>query len=931
MASSNLHALVVEGRTSSALRRRVSRFAHVESFLAIATLVVACSGIAHAQILPEILPIFVDREWYYEHEFVDLPGLRAEPRHVVVLDLERTAVRGKTTVNSIPYRVSEERTFDFCVRKDDPNIRSLTFMSEDGSGVSIHVPRGAPCKTRTIGAGLYRLQVEHDGQSVSPAGAIAFVHVPRAKRTASAELLTSGTAPLDATSCHGLDTDTAEARPRYAFRTADGRWVYSASDTAGTVQVDPPPKLLTAPTINLGTGGWTTCRDVNGDYRFAMRKTGTASGYLYADQRLVNGVNIAPLDLAGDLSVPFAVTDLGNFQVGIAYHPSGTTTWPVFVGTDNLLHWFQDVNGNPQRAAQPTPLVNAITYYPPGTTVPDLLPGEAALTKTTTSCNNDSTHGTWVVRGDIPDIGAISYTDPFTGKTESLPRYGGMGNPGDSVRLGPRTVFQMFRSTFYTPPAITYIGESQSCVWFQDQTASFKVAPAEQFIASTNECGTCNLSGIDLSNLDLTRSQFDSSNFNGANLTNTIFRNGSMTYADFSGSNTRLAGTDFGNARIGSSRFRNTDLSTANMQSDQPLANFVDFYAATLLVDTMYPEHWHYGNDFNSATFKDSNGATVSSKASPLDLSNAKMRGVHLEGITLTGANVSGADFTGAHLSFVGLESAFATQPVTFNSADLTKASLKNASFPNSFFRCASMSPTNLGGADLSASFLEQDATVSPCGSTSLAHSYMFNTRLTNARMTDAVLDFVSWYNTDASGAATGEGAIMTHASFKLADLPNLRLAGAVLDNATLDDAQLIGANLSNASVKNGEATTANFRGAVLNGTNFSFANLTDAAVSTTQDSQIFIEVLTDPDRYQKPLTYQYFAVNRPPTAGAPNTANAICPSGGTGGATGCGPFSDPKWVPTNPPQEPTDCKPSQYDDQGNVIAITCSSSRHPA
>lgn len=929
MGSSKLHALVVEARTSSAFRSCISRLAHVRSFLPLVTLVVACSGIARAQLLPQILPILVDREWYYEHEFIDLPGLRAEPRHVVVLDLERTVERGKTTVHSIPYRVLTDRTFDFCVRKDDPNIRSLTFMSEDGGGVSIHVPRGAPCKTRTISAGLYRLQVEHDGQSVSPEGAVAFVHVPRAKRNASAELLTAGTAPLDATSCHGLDTDTAEARPRFAFRTADGRWVYSANDSTGTVQVDPPPKLLTAPTINLGTGGWTTCRDVNGDYRFAMRKTGTASGYLYADQRIVNGVNLAPLDLAGDLSVPFSVTDLGNFQVGIAYHPSGSTTWPVFVGTDNLLHWFQDVNGNPQRAAQSTPLVNAVTYYPPGTTVPDLLSGEAALT---TNCNYDTTHGTWVVRGDIPDIGAVAYTDPFTGKTEGFPRYGGLGNPGDSVRLGPRTVFQMFRSTFYTPPAITYIGESQSCVWFQDQTASFKVAPAEQFIASTNECGTCNLSGIDLSNLDLTRSQFDHSNFNGANLTNTIFSYGSTIAADFSGSNTRLAGTNFGNTRIGSARFRNTDLSTANMQSDQPLANSVDFYAATLSVNTMHPEHWHYANDFNSATFKDSSGATVSSSASPLDLTNAKMRGVHLEGITLTGANVSGADFTGAHLSFAGFESAIATQPVTFNGADLTKASLKNASFPNSFFRCASMSPTNLGGADLSASFLEPDTTVSPpCGATSLAHSYMFNTRLTNARMTGAVLDFVSWYNTDASGTATGEGAIMTNASFKLADLPNLRLANAVLDGAVLDDTQLIGANLSSASAQHANATTANLRGAVVNGTNFSFANLTDAAVSTTQDSQVFIEVLTDPDRYQKPLTYQYFAVNRPPTTGVPNTANAVCPSGTAPGASGCGPFTSSLWVPTNPPQEPTDCKPSQYDDQGNVIAITCSSSRHPA
>ena len=947
MCISKLQAPPVDARMQVQRDNIKQQSTALASRIAACAFVAACgaTGISHAQsgILPIPIPIPVEREWYYEHEFALTPGLRAEPRHAILLKLEHGDSKDKTVVNSIPYRVPEDRTFDLCVPKDDPYIRSMTLMSEDGRNVVVQVPRGAPCKTRTISAGVYRLQIEHDGKSVPAEGGIAFVHVPRTKRLAAqtgatlqagATLQSSATLPVvDSTPCQGLSADTAQSRPRHAFRTADGRWLYSGSDVPGTAQVNPPPALHTAATVDLGTAGWTTCRNFNGYYEFAIHKpSGDFNvGYLETTNRIVNGVNVAPLDITTltTSSSSFELVDLGNFQLTMDFYQSGTR-WPVFVGTDNLLHWSNVVNGSPQPAGQATPLTNAITYYPPGTPVPDLLEGEAALT---TGCNYDTTNGTWVIRGNMPDLGAVSYSNPFTGQHLTLPRYGGLGHPGDSVRLGPRTVFQMFSGTFYAA-AITYIGESQSCVWFQDQTLSFKVVPAEQWIASTNECGTCNLSGIDLSGLDLSQSYFNYSTFNGANLTNTLFRYSLAEAVDFSGSNTRLAGTDFTNALIASSRFRNTDVSTANMRSDQPFAVGLDFYAATLSVNTMHPSDWRYSNDFNSATFKDSNGATVSSIASPLNLTNANMHYVHMAGITLTGANVSGADFTGADLSLVGLESVFASTPAIFNQARMTKASLKNANLQNSFFRCASMSPTNLGGADLSGAWLEEDASVSACGPTSLASSYMQNTRLTGAHMTHAVLDYVSWYNASASGTATGDGAFLSSASFILADLPYLRLNGATLQNATLTNTVFIGADLTNVHASGANGGIANLRGTIFNNTDFSSANLANAGVSTTQDAQIYLEVLVDPDRYQKPPQYQYLAVNRPPTNGTPNTANAVCPNGVKGDPqSGCGTItsSNANWIPISPPQEPTDCQPSQYDSQGNVIAVTCSSSRHPA
>src|SRR4051812_7398548 len=47
------------------------------------------SIVARAQL--GVLPLLQEREWYYEDEFARTPGLRAEPRHAVILELERSS------------------------------------------------------------------------------------------------------------------------------------------------------------------------------------------------------------------------------------------------------------------------------------------------------------------------------------------------------------------------------------------------------------------------------------------------------------------------------------------------------------------------------------------------------------------------------------------------------------------------------------------------------------------------------------------------------------------------------------------------------------------------------------------------------------------------------------------------------------------------
>jgi hypothetical protein len=86
--------------------------------------------------------------------------------------------------HTISYLFAEKATFNFCVPHADPHIRGLALVREISHGVVVHVPRGAPCKTRTIEAGLYQLHVDHDGTGIPAAGKKAFVHVPRFKGVA---------------------------------------------------------------------------------------------------------------------------------------------------------------------------------------------------------------------------------------------------------------------------------------------------------------------------------------------------------------------------------------------------------------------------------------------------------------------------------------------------------------------------------------------------------------------------------------------------------------------------------------------------------------------------------------------------------------------------------------------------------------------------
>ncbi len=504
--------------------------------------------------------------------------------------------------------------------------------------------------------------------------------------------------------------------------------------------------------------------------------------------------------------------------------------------------------------------------------------------------------------------------------------------------------------------------------------ASLQTGPTcchEGFPVGAPKFEACDMRGASLRNLDLRVADFTCSVvgdapsvFDPANLSGADLRGANMGNVDYSirrcdydsdpnnpygngrlnlsgaivDSTTNLKGTDLSGADLSGWDWHLTDWSQTIMRlavlADGDMSGF-NFTAAPYVGKFFIADKntdYFGGADMTGMNFT---GANFSGQ----DLQHAVMPAADLTSALLTGVNLSGADFTGATLVRTDLESVIASEsvPATFNKATMTYAFLKNAQLAGSFFRGAVMNPANLLNADLAGAWLEDQN--SQFGRTVLTGSHMLNTKLNGAHMTDAVLDNVSWYNVNpASPIATGAGALLTGASFNLADLPGLDLTGAFLQGVSMTNTQLIGANLTGAHIGrdgtvSANLSTANLRGANLTSTDLSYANLQNAGVDPAAEAEVYIEVLKDPDRYEKPEEYEYFAVNRPATVlGAGGTVSVVtdhatCPSGAGGP---CGAITSPAWVAPVGPQEPTDCMPTQYDNEGNVIAITCSSSRHP-
>ncbi len=298
---------------------------------------------------------------------------------------------------------------------------------------------------------------------------------------------------------------------------------------------------------------------------------------------------------------------------------------------------------------------------------------------------------------------------------------------------------------------------------------------AEQKVAQGETLANQNLSGLDLSRLNLTAADFSGANLSGCNL-----KASTAVACNFTGAN--LASTNMSEIQAAEANFSHAALAGATLenatlkQADFTQANLAGANLTGATLDEAL---------FEKATLTDAVLTGVFAKETLFaraDLSRAKFQQSNCPQADFTAAIVNQTDFSNALLNEASFEKAAGKQ-VKFVNADVTKLRADKANFPEANLR-------------------EVRGTDSIWAASNLAGANMRYAQLAGATFTAAGL----------------QGANCSAANLKTAKLNKANLTGALLQQADLFKASFEKANLTMANLSGANAYGAEFLNAILQG-----------------------------------------------------------------------------------------------------------------
>ena len=187
-----------------------------------------------------------------------------------------------------------------------------------------------------------------------------------------------------------------------------------------------------------------------------------------------------------------------------------------------------------------------------------------------------------------------------------------------------------------------------------------------------------NLSGVDLSDADLSGANLSLTNLRSADLSGADLSGASLRGADLRGAD--LSGAYLSGANLMSAKLSDADLSGANLMSaklsDADLSG-ADLRSADLRSADLRSADLS-GADLSGADLSLTN--LISKKLRFAKLSGADLSGAYLSHADLSGANLSGANLSGADLSDANLSGADLSG-ADLSGADLSKTKVKEARF----------------------------------------------------------------------------------------------------------------------------------------------------------------------------------------------------------------------------------------------------------
>ncbi|MCX8026264.1 MAG: pentapeptide repeat-containing protein, partial [Thermodesulfovibrionales bacterium] len=231
----------------------------------------------------------------------------------------------------------------------------------------------------------------------------------------------------------------------------------------------------------------------------------------------------------------------------------------------------------------------------------------------------------------------------------------------------------------------------------------------------TNDCLSCNLAGVQISNVNFKGRNFSGSYFSKANITNSVFDNANLSMTDFTNAtmiNNSFKSADFRNAVMRGANFSNSNFQSANLCWAK--LNMFGNVATTFDGSYMRNVNLAFADlsgasmvnvSFNSmpapaqgnACIPDSNcGFTNCATAYKATMNGTTLTGSYLAGLSMSLTNLTKSDFTNVNAIGVNFNNTvFSNDPsgmrTYFNGAilygaDFTNAVVQGVNFLNSYF-----------------------------------------------------------------------------------------------------------------------------------------------------------------------------------------------------------------------------------------------------
>ena len=880
------------------------------------------------------------------------------PHQTVVIKRAAAPKNNDDPYQELPYEIINSGYYKFCVPDKDSHIDRIEIMDADGSEIT-EWRKGAACGSVRLTPGQYTIHVHHTADDrdlflfIKPHAVSEVKTVSRKPRKGlrgtdaytsnipSAQFVNQENFDLNAVieynEDNGIDEKwglSGKALGGYVhlkYPGFDPDYAFKENEDKLGPALEKTNRINTSNLLSFKNDGGIKIQDGSGRYLlyfiYQTCSYCTETNYLAMS---VESYYAEAFTLAANGSV-FTLNDSNNASLKF-----DNNNYNAFYTGDN--DW-----GRTEETFNAAVRTGTVS----GNTLPALTPGDVALFD---GCYGQQgfMEGTtyWIINSAMTDFNDFAFNNPtgsiytvMADRTVRVKLYDMPGYQGNLQYVSPPADGEMIMTC--TDSDMLQNGSVNS-ISLEANTGDITETEYEHhIIVATNVCTDCDLRGFStqkqsLQSIDFSESDLTSSDFNGITLSGINMTNAVADYSNFNNcilKNCTLTKTSFKNATFAGAEFTiDANLLTSD-HSELAFQNACpDFEGADLTevnyMDDVFPvnseiyngDTWwndpaHCLISLKSATltqsiFKDNklwqfisapgmnfSGFDLDGMVLSTDMAGASFSGASLQNAVILNISIKGMDFSGADLTGARINGIRFTDPLPFND-DTT---LKQVNFSGSILENCDFSNLNLTGTIWYAeNYQPWDRTSSvTLDVASLSNSLLFNTKLNNADLSGAFLNYVTWYGDDA----TGIKAVMEGTKLKHAILPTLKLDGADLKKAEFDNAVLTAASLNGlVSMEGASFYKTDLRGATFgNSTSLYHAKLAGATISvnTEQKTQYF-KVMSKP-----PSSYKYEEVTYGATVLPANSKDIdSCPSGSVSDANDCGPVTDSDgnltgyWIP---------------------------------